>query len=482
MKPGFTKPFTRPFTTPFTRALTAPSTGGGAGFVPDAAFFAGAPGGAWDYSDTSKIFTGSGGTGAISASLSPIGYCADLSGNGNHDIQATAAERPLYLSHSWFSGAVYDGSASQTATGAIDFSGTSVITVVIGMVSESNKASGVIVELGPSAAATNGTFYTVLSNTNAARNFGFALRGTTVGALEGSTYQAPTATDVLCEYDIAGASQALRIIPTVGGVTPTLGTSATGNSAAAFASGQALNTGSRANGTLPAKMKLARKIVIGRRLTADEKTAARAWVTAPILTPPTPKVFVIGDSTIAGYLGYISVSNCIPTIFANDLAHPGDSIASQTTKWNSVAAYAGFGAIVLQVGLNDLDPAEAASVAIARLQTLVTDINADKAVGAKVLISQMIPCRARMIIQHGAINGPIAYQKWLDMNEAIAGNGATPITGVDYRITAHVALLNDGSGNLAPAYDIGDGIHENNAARQIIADAWEDGLIAMGVV
>ena len=127
-----------------------------------------------------------------------------------------------------------------------------------------------------------------------------------------------------------------------------------------------------------------------------------------------------------------------------------------------------------------VDPSESAATALGRLQTLVDEIKAD--IGSRtLLIGQMTPCRQRLIDYYGATNGPIAYQKWLDMNDAIAGNGANAITGVDGRITAHVALMNDGSGNLAAAYDTGDHIHPNAAGRQIIADAWDVALVAAGV-
>jgi lysophospholipase L1-like esterase len=163
------------------------------------------------------------------------------------------------------------------------------------------------------------------------------------------------------------------------------------------------------------------------------------------------------------------------------LATTGHTIAQQRAVFESTPFSPSVPWLIMQVGLNDLDPAEAASVAIARLQGLVTSAQAILPPASKVFVAQMTPCKARLITIYGAVNGPIAYQKWFDMNTAIAGGGATPITGADGAITAHVALLNDGSGNLAAAYDLGDGIHENNDGRQIIATAWTDALTAAGV-
>jgi lysophospholipase L1-like esterase len=194
----------------------------------------------------------------------------------------------------------------------------------------------------------------------------------------------------------------------------------------------------------------------------------------------------VGDSTIAAYLGQNSVLSYVTTSKAKVvLASPGNTIAQQLATWNLNTYKPDAAWVTVQVGLNDLDPLEAATTALTRLQGLITQIRADVPAECKIVIAQMTPCRQRLIDIYGATNGPIAYQKWLDMNTAIAGNGATPITGVDGRVTAHVALLNDGSGNLASAYEITgtvDHIHENNAGRQIVATAWSDVLTSLGVL
>ena len=83
----------------------------------------------------------------------------------------------------------------------------------------------------------------------------------------------------------------------------------------------------------------------------------------------------------------------------------------------------------------------------------------------------------------GAANASAANAAWLAVNEAIAGNGGTPITGVDARITSHVAALNDGSGNLLARYDHNnDGVHESNEARFLIGQLWQAQLEADGLV
>lgn len=193
--------------------------------------------------------------------------------------------------------------------------------------------------------------------------------------------------------------------------------------------------------------------------------------------------YALGDSTIAAYQGGANLMTLLTSARTkNTVAVPGHTIAQQRTAFNALAAPRdAAGWAIIQVGLNDLAPAEAASVAIARLQTLVNDVRAALGRWTPVLVGQMIPCRQRLINLYGATNGPTAYQKWLDMNDAIAGTGPTPITNVDGRITAHVPLMNDGNGNLKAEYDTGDGIHPNTAGRQVNADAWVAALTALDV-
>ncbi|CDS48904.1 hypothetical protein [Polaromonas sp. CG9_12] len=191
---------------------------------------------------------------------------------------------------------------------------------------------------------------------------------------------------------------------------------------------------------------------------------------------------VLGDSTIAAYLGANAVSTYLATSRTLlNLAVPGDTIAMQKTAWQGAALRAQSKWVMIEVGLNDVLSTEATAPVLARLQDLVNTVIADAPL-AKVLIAQMTPCKGRLMADLGATNGPVAYQKWLDLNTAIAGGGASPITGVQGRVSAHVPLLNDGAGNLLAQYDqVSDFIHPNNAGRQIMASAWTNALNAAGI-
>lgn len=198
----------------------------------------------------------------------------------------------------------------------------------------------------------------------------------------------------------------------------------------------------------------------------------------------TTNAYALGDSTVAnnGVNQPAILSLLASGRIKNYLAVPGHTIAQQKTVWvGTTVVAADVGWVIVQIGLNDLAPAEAASVAIARLQDLINTVRATIGPTKTLLISQMIPCRQRLINIYGAVDGVTSQQKWVDMNAAIAGTGPTPITGVDGRITSHVALMGDGAGNLKSIYDTGDAIHPNTAGRTVNAAAWLSGLRSINV-
>lgn len=197
----------------------------------------------------------------------------------------------------------------------------------------------------------------------------------------------------------------------------------------------------------------------------------------------TPRVqdltaYVIGDSTIAAFAGGTAIFDLLNTIRPNgDISVPGDNISQQLGHWNALTITPSLvGYVVIEIGLNDLDPAEASAVALARLQNLVDTVRSDITSDRVIILAQMSPCRERLIDVYGEAQGEVSYQKWLAMNDAIIGNGGDAITGVDYTASSHVAKMNDGLGNLLPSMDTGDHIHPNDTGRAEIRDSWVDVL------
>lgn len=247
-----------------------------------------------------------------------------------------------------------------------------------------------------------------------------------------------------------------------------------------------------AAGRIAFGIKTTGEVVIGK-ITALETDIPTAQITTDVLAslggvpwyidPTLTKSYDVGDSTVAAYAGGTALIDLLSSIRVKaGLAVPGQTIAQQKTVWVAASVNPNLvGYVVVQIGLNDLDPAESAATAIARLQDLISTVRATVGRSKPILIAQMIPCKQRLIDVYGAVNGLVSQQKWVDMNAAIAGTGPTPVTGVDGRITSHVALMGDGAGNLAATYDTGDHIHPNTAGRTVNATAWINSLLSLGI-
>jgi len=202
------------------------------------------------------------------------------------------------------------------------------------------------------------------------------------------------------------------------------------------------------------------------------------------------KGLLIGDSTIAAYAGGSGIETFLlepADVFQGSTilnqAVPGNTINQQLTIYNADANKATYDWIIVQIGLNDILPtSETAATVIARYQNLVNTIYSTKKSTAKIIVSAMLPCKQRFIDLVGAVDGALAQQKWVDINNAIMGGGATPVINVDFRNNDHVLPLSDGNGNIAKNYNVasGDNIHENNNGRMIIASAMRKTLTLAG--
>jgi hypothetical protein len=248
-----------------------------------------------------------------------------------------------------------------------------------------------------------------------------------------------------------------------------------------------LNVGAYWDGSgVPSSMKridLDCIIIFNRKLTDNE------YIRVLNIIGPGNDGVSIGNSTIAAYAGGKDVPSFIYTddegclnAGVSQLAVPGHTIAQQLTAWNGYKYKKNVKWVITQIGLNDLNPAESAATALLRYQQLIDSIKININTNCKLIVSAMNPCKQRLIDVYGSTNGPISYQKWLDMNDAIMGNGPNAIINVNYRINEHVALLNDGSGNLKAIYDTGDHIHPNDAGRTIVGNSWRNAILHFNLI
>lgn len=223
---------------------------------------------------------------------------------------------------------------------------------------------------------------------------------------------------------------------------------------------------------------------------AITNTDALNVLNSKITNASASKGLLIGDSTIAAYLGtngidYYLLENSDIQLGSTILnqAVPGHTINQQLAVYNADANKATYDWIIVQVGLNDMVTfGESATTVIARYQNLINTIFSTKKASAKIIVSAMLPCKQRWIDLLGTTDGAAAQAKWEAVNEAIMGGGANPVVNVDFRNNQHVEPLSDGTGNLSVAYNpSNDHIHENNQGRQIIASAFRSILFKGGL-
>lgn len=184
-------------------------------------FITGEQGVWYDPSDFSTLFQDSAGTTPVTAVGQPVGKMLDKSGRGNHATQSTATSRPILQQDS--NGRYYlqpDGVDDWMVTPSVDFTSTDKMFVCAGVRKLSDAAAAIVVEL-TSTSTNNGSFYLAGPITNATMTFGFATRGTIVGASNSvSGFPAPVSVVLACRFDNSGngTEGAAQIRPRVNGV------------------------------------------------------------------------------------------------------------------------------------------------------------------------------------------------------------------------------------------------------------------------
>jgi hypothetical protein len=184
----------------------------------------------------------------------------------------------------------------------------------------------------------------------------------------------------------------------------------------------------------------------------------------------------LGDSTSAAFAGQHSLGSLIYTADEDPLqarvamlATPSDTAAGQLAKWNTAGPKGWPGqlwAFVL-IEINGLiENGENASTALGQINNLCNAVRASN-VGTRIIVMPPLPCKARMIARLGATAGAACYAEWQTLKGLVLAGGVTAANVT----LPFPAALDDGLGNLAAAYDIGDGIHENDTARALIAAA-----------
>lgn len=409
---------------------------------------------------------------------------------GDASFAGTVTRVSVHEVTGWtFNGLRFDGVDNVIATPAINLTGTQAMTVGLSYIADDRLGAAVIWNVGDYSASVANSVDRQMNQTPNVRGRDASLSGVGIsfGGTEGPGLRPAMRTEIV-EVDFSQASTAAQFGANVAGVAAAETTTGGPLTISGLPNG-AFTIGASANGNGDARINVHRAALIPRVLTADERTNLDAW-----LTHGMPRCAALGDSTVAaGKITSGLLADTRPVsgfIFdaefgVADVSKIGDKIADQKTLWTAIADKTKLEAVLIQIGLNDVKTyiggnTKTSAQVIADLQDLVATVRAAAPAGCKIYVCGLTPCKVWL---DAATNPAAAYAGWQAVNEAIAGSGSTPITGVDGRITSHVATLDDGSGNLAAAFNTaGDGVHPNNWGRWQVAQAWRAQLVADGLI
>jgi hypothetical protein len=199
-------------------------------------------------------------------------------------------------------------------------------------------------------------------------------------------------------------------------------------------------------------------------------------------TVPTPvSEFVwMGDSTTAvsslleaaAYELYTPAQWWTRPGIAN-LAAPGAVVADMKTRWqnfncDTLRGQAGVKAFIYLIGVNDITAGTSSSTILAAIQDLRNTCHSDNP-SAMHIVGAITPC-------HAFLSAP-QYAVWQSVNAGLSG-----LTGFSAVVNSYVTAIGAGPDNLAPAYDYGDGLHPNNAARIVMAAAFKTALQGLSLL
>lgn len=192
------------------------------------------------------------------------------------------------------------------------------------------------------------------------------------------------------------------------------------------------------------------------------------------------KVLLVGDSTIAAYgcrserisdIFFTSTETSNGFVAAN-IAVPGHTFEMQLTSWNNYTSKTVSDVIIIQLGLNNCNPnTYTTTTNRGHFLNLINAIKLGKRADAKIMLSCMLPCKSRWAAL--GWNTDNAQILWNSINNDIMNDY---YTAIDFKNNSHVAILDDGLGNLKAEYNCGDNIHENLAGAIVIKNAMRNSL------
>jgi lysophospholipase L1-like esterase len=213
----------------------------------------------------------------------------------------------------------------------------------------------------------------------------------------------------------------------------------------------------RAGTAFTAGMRTAATNVLNQGLTDGLKVA--------LGFPATMKLGLLGDSIVSNLYNTAHSTLTAGGQTATKIAVAGATVQTQFATWQASAVRGdlSYTAFYLQCGVNNVLADNSAASTGAAMATFLADINTTNP-NAIVLLEIMDPAAARMIS-----TAPDRLPIFNALQAIYLGFGAQ---------TSISDALNDGSGNLAPAYNNGDNLHPNPAGDTLSATILRAWMVA----
>ena len=262
-------------------------------FDPSTLFTNGVKGAVYDFSDATQLSQDNLGQTPVTSVTQTVGRVNDLSGNGNHLLQATSGARPTYMADNGAYGVKLDGTNDFLSTASFGLTDTAGITVLIAA-RQIGSGTSVVVSHG----RLNGAAGIEMLYNN-------SVNALSAGAHDGTNYlanaapvrAAPTSYVATALYSTAGLTNAERISVKIDGIDVTenqIASSGTINTG--IYSTQTLYVGARSGTSLFNSMEIYGLLIINRILTASELSNVTNWMLTRSLQP----VFSDGNILSAG--------------------------------------------------------------------------------------------------------------------------------------------------------------------------------------
>lgn len=154
-----------------------------------------------------------------------------------------------------------------------------------------------------------------------------------------------------------------------------------------------------------------------------------------------------------------------------NIAWPADGDVLQLYRWGELdpSLKLKFDYVVSMNGNNMINYVTPTATSIAAYQNLINVIRSEVKPSCKIIVCTLTPAQDVYATPPTAAAVLANRQAF---NEAVKGNGPTPLTGWDFVVTQHTSYMDDGAYSLKSIYyEWGsDHLHPNKAGRDVIAD------------